>query len=79
MVGPRPRSHRQRSKLWRVGPGAITEADEAGVDLKKVQDFATHTDAASTERYRRRRVRANAEVAKARVEHRRAANDGENE
>jgi hypothetical protein len=56
--------------------GAITEADDAGVDFKKIQDFATHTDATSTERYRRRRERANAEVAKARAEHRKTAGEG---
>lgn len=56
--------------------GAITEADEAGVDFKKLQDFATHTDATTTERYRRRRERANKEVAQARTEYRKAGNEG---
>jgi hypothetical protein len=57
--------------------GAITEADDAGVDFKKLQDFATHTDATSTERYRRRRERGNREVAKARAELRKAGGAGD--
>jgi hypothetical protein len=57
--------------------GAITEADDAGVEFRKFQDFATHTDATSTEHYRRRRERGNSEVAKARTEHRKAANEGD--
>lgn len=57
--------------------GAITEADDAGVEPRKIQDFATHKDGHSTERYRRRRERANKEVAQARSELRKAANEGD--
>jgi hypothetical protein len=57
-----------KSGAW-ARAGAITEADEAGIDPKVIQDFATHTDKTSTERYRRR----GSVVAGARAELRKAA------
>jgi hypothetical protein len=57
----------------------LPAGDEAGVDEKKISDLLTHTQKTTTLRYIRRRERGNAEIAKARVEHRRAANEGENE
>lgn len=56
--------------------GAATEAEEAGVDTKIISDLLTHTQKTTTERYIRRRERANAEVAKARAEHRKTAGEG---
>ncbi len=56
--------------------GAATEAEEAGVTPTKISDLLTHTQKTTTERYIRRRERGNAEIAKARAELRKTANDG---
>lgn len=56
--------------------GAATEAEEAGIDEKKISGLLTHTQKTTTERYIRRRERGNSEIAKARAELRKAANDG---
>jgi hypothetical protein len=59
-------------EVWNMDSraGAATEAEDAGVDVTLIQDLLTHSDARMTAHYIRRRERGNAEVAKARAEHR---------
>ena len=50
--------------------GGATEADEAGVDFKMIQELLTHSEPKTTVRYLRRREKRISDVAKMRVEHR---------
>jgi hypothetical protein len=51
--------------------GAVTEANEAGVDLEHLRALATHSDAAMTQRYNRVTMEKTAEVMRLRVARRR--------
>jgi hypothetical protein len=69
-----PRWH-ERSALR---AGAATEAQDAGVAPALITDFLTQAHKTSTEQYRRRHERGNAEIAQARLELRKAAEGGGN-
>ena len=58
--------------IWNMDSraGGITEADEAGADIRDVQRHATHSNASTTGRYVRRTGEATARVAELRVKHR---------